>query len=456
MSGQLAAIVLAAGKGTRMRSTLPKVLHPLAGSTILERVLAALGELALAECFIVVGQGADLVRGRIARPGVQFVEQTEQRGTGHAVQQVIPHLEGFEGEVLVLNGDAPLLRPSTVAHLVEKHRSFGADATILAARIADPGGYGRVFLGAEGRVRQVIEDRDCTEEQRRNDLINGGVYCFRWPALSAVLPALSAANDQGELYLPDALPMLTHVRAVAVEDPQEIFGINDRVQLAQASRILNERALVRLMLSGVTIVDPLRVTIDETVEIEPDVVIEPETHLRGATRIASGCRIGPGALLEDTVVGTGTEILYSVLRRSRVGAHSTVGPYSHLRSGADVGSHCRVGNFVEIKNATIGDHTNAAHLSYVGDARVGERVNFGAGTIVVNYDGKHKHHTEIGDGVRTGANSCLVAPLKLGDGVTVAAGSTVTEDVPSGLVIARSRQVVKPNWQPPYERTEEG
>ncbi|AGY56507.1 bifunctional UDP-N-acetylglucosamine diphosphorylase/glucosamine-1-phosphate N-acetyltransferase GlmU [Gloeobacter kilaueensis] len=453
MVADLAAIVLAAGRGTRMRSSLPKVLHTLSGRTILERVLANLEALAIERCYVVVGYGGEQIEAHLgSQSQVHFVEQAEQRGTGHAVQQVLPYLAGFGGQVLILNGDAPLLRPETLRALVEVQRASGAEATILTARLADPTGYGRVFLGDDGCVQRVVEHRDCSDFERRNPLINAGIYCYSWPHLAAVLPDLRPENDQAELYLPDTLALLAQVRAFEVGDAQEVFGINDRVQLAEAGRILNERTLARLMRAGVTIVDPASVTIDETVEVAPDAVIEPQSHLRGRTRVAAGCRIGPGSLLEDAVIEAGAEIFYSIVRGSQVGPGTSVGPYAHLRAASEVGAHCRIGNFVEIKNTTVGAHTNAAHLSYLGDASVGERVNFGGGTVIANYDGRDKHRTEIADGVGTGANSVLVAPLKLGPGVYVAAGSTVTEDVAAGMVIARPRQQVKPDWQPRWQR----
>lgn len=452
MTKALCAIVLAAGKGTRMRSSLPKVLHQLGGKTILEHVLHALQPLNLECCFVVVGYEAARVRAALTWPELHFVEQTEQLGTGHAVQQVLPRLDGYRGDVLVVNGDAPLLRPETLKELVKAHRREVAQATLLTADLPDPRGYGRVFLDSAGYIQKVIEDRDCTASQQLNHRVNAGLYCFDWPRLVRVLPTLQTNNAQGERYLPDVLAALSKVAQVSVSDSQEVLGINDRVHLAEAGRILNRRTLERLMRGGVTIVDPQSTTIDDTVEIGEDVLIEPQTHLRGRTRIAPGCRIGPGTLIENSEIEADTEVVYSVLRDTRVGARTTVGPYANLHHGTTIGSECRVGNFVEMKNSTLGNQTKTAHLSYLGDAILGNRVNIGAGTITANYDGKHKHRTELADGVKTGANTVLVAPLHLGAGVNVAAGSTVTEDAQSGLVIARARQVNKPDWTPPYER----
>jgi len=456
MARALTAIVLAAGKGTRMRSSLPKVLHRLGGRTMVAHVLEALAPLAPERIFVIVGHGAERVRAELADwPGVECVLQAEQRGTGHAVQQVLPLLAGYTGDVLVVNGDAPLLRPETLAAVVDAHRQAAARATILTARLVNPGGYGRVFLDGEGRVVRVVEDRDCSDDERRNDRVNVGLYCFDWTALAAVLPGLASDNAQGEIYLPDALVPLAPAAQVELADTEEVHGINDRVQLAQAAAILNRRTLERLMRAGVTIVDPTRTTCDATVEAEPDCIVEPETHLRGDTRLGPGCRVGPGALLEDAQLEAEVEVLYSVVRRTRVGARARIGPFAHLRDGAVVGADCRIGNFVELKNTVIGERTNAAHLSYLGDARLGDRVNIGAGTITANYDGRNKHKTEIGDDARTGSHSVLIAPVKVGRGATVAAGSTIHEDVPDGaLAIARVRQTIKPDYRPRWARDE--
>jgi bifunctional UDP-N-acetylglucosamine pyrophosphorylase/glucosamine-1-phosphate N-acetyltransferase len=286
--------------------------------------------------------------------------------------------------------------------------------------------------------------------QKQNRRINAGVYCFKWSVLAEVLPQLKADNDQQEYYLTDAVNFMNPVMAVDVDDYQEILGINDRKQLAAAYEILQNRVKDHWMAVGVTLIDPQSCTIDDTVQLEADVVIEPQTHLRGKTTIATGSRIGPSTLIEDSQIGTNTTVQFSVVTGSVIQDGATIGPYSHLRGNVQVGNGCRVGNFVELKNATLGDRTNVAHLSYIGDATLGDRVNVGAGTVTANYDGVRKHRTTIGSFTKTGANTVLVAPITIGEGVTIAAGSTVTEDVLSGsLVIARARQVVKPDWQPP-------
>lgn len=381
-------------------------------------------------------------------PELEFVEQTEQLGTGHAVQQLIPHLQGFEGDLLVLNGDVPLLRPETLKQLLETHQEHQNAATILTAQLPNPQGYGRVFCNGQNMLEQIVEDRDCTDAEKQNHRINAGVYCFRWSDLASALPLLQANNDQQEYYLPDAVNQLKSAMAVDVEDYQEILGINDRQQLATAYEILQRRVKSGWMTAGVTLIDPASITIDDTVQLQPDVIIEPQTHLRGNTVIQSGSRIGPGSLIENSQVGENVTVLYSVVINSIVQAGTQIGPYTHLRGQVEVGSGCRVGNFVELKNTTLGSNTNVAHLSYLGDATLGDRVNIGAGTITANYDGVKKHPTQIGDRTKTGSNSVLVAPVTLGADVNVAAGSVVTEDVPDDcLVIARARQVVKPGWR---------
>lgn len=450
----VAVAILAAGKGTRMKSSLPKVLHPVGGVSMVERVLNSVAGLEPTHQLIVVGFGREQVQQTLEhRSGLTFVEQTQQLGTGHAVQQLIPHLQGFDGDLLVLNGDVPLLRRETLAQLVQFHQRSGNGATLLTAQFEDPTGYGRVFCTEDKQVTEIIEHRDCTPEQRQNPRINAGVYCFHWPSLAKILPHLKADNDQQEYYLTDVVQDLHPVRAIDVADPREIQGINNRKQLAAAYGILQQRIKDDWMMAGVTLVDPDSITIDTEVEIESDVTIEPQTHLRGKTAIASGCRIGPGSLIENSRIGAHTSVAFSVVSDSVVGDHSRIGPYAHLRGNAVVGDQCRIGNFVEIKKATLGSGTNAAHLSYLGDATLGEKVNVGAGTITANYDGYQKHHTTLGDRAKTGSNSVLVAPVNVGSDVTIGAGSVVTKDVQDdALVVARAPQKVLPGWRPRQQR----
>jgi bifunctional UDP-N-acetylglucosamine pyrophosphorylase / glucosamine-1-phosphate N-acetyltransferase len=456
-TNMIAIAVLAAGKGTRMKSDLPKVLHPLGSQSLVARVLGVAESLKPTRRLAIVGYRQELVREALANvvglESLEFVEQLQQLGTGHAVQQVLPHLADFDGDFLVLNGDAPLLRSETLQNLLAVHRSSGRDATILAANIPQPKGYGRVFTDDQGCLTAIIEDRDCTPEQRLNTLVNAGIYCFKWKALAAVLPQLSSDNDQNEYYLTDAVNMLKPVTVVNCDDYQEILGINDRVQLAEAYSILQHRIKDHWMRQGVSIIDPSSVTIDDTVQLVADVIIEPQTHLRGNTTIGAGSRIGPGSLIENSTIGENVTVLLSVVRDSVVQKDANIGPYSHLRVNAVVGEACRLGNFVELKNTSLGVKTNVSHLTYLGDATIGNQVNIGAGTITVNYDGKNKHATVIGDRTRIGSNSSLVAPLTIGSDVTTAAGSTIVEDVPDDcLAIARAPQVLKPGWQPKWMR----
>ena len=446
----VAVAILAAGRGTRMKSDLPKVCHKLGSLSMVERVLDnCLGVEPLRRLVIVGYQSEQVKQSLAAYSGLEFVEQAQQLGTGHAVQQLLPYLEDFSGDLLVLNGDVPLLRSSTIKHLLETHQTHQNAATLLTAQIPNPQGYGRVFCDGQNLLTQIVEDRDCTAAQKQNHRINAGVYCFNWPQLAKVLPKLQANNDQQEYYLTDVVNFLEPVMAVDVADYQEILGINDRKQLATAYDILQTRVKDVWMKAGVTLIHPDSITIDDTVELQPDVIIEPQTHLRGKTKIASGTRVGPGSLIENSQLGQNVTVLYSVVSDSVVKDNTRIGPYAHLRGKAQIGEACRIGNFVEIKNTKIGDHTNAAHLSYLGDATLGNQVNIGCGTITANYDGVRKHPTVIGDRTKTGSNSVLIAPITLGEDVTVAAGSVITKDVPEdSLVIARSRQVVRQGWRP--------
>jgi bifunctional UDP-N-acetylglucosamine pyrophosphorylase/glucosamine-1-phosphate N-acetyltransferase len=454
----LAVAVLAAGKGTRMKSDLPKVLQPLAGATLVERVLASCERLSPERRLLIVGHQAERVEQSLARhPGLEFVLQQPQNGTGHAVQQLLAPLAGFAGDVLVLNGDVPLLRPETLERVLAAHRSAGAAVTLLTARLADPTGYGRVVANAAGQVSAIVEHRDCSPEQRANTLINAGIYCFNWAKLAAVLPHLTTDNDQGELYLTDTVGMLSPAMHLEVADPDEINGINDRLQLAQCEAVLQQRLREHWMREGVTFTDPASCTLSDGTRFGREVVVDPQCHFRGTTTIGSGCRIGPGCLIEDSQVGEGSQVLQSVLRQAAVGEGCAVGPFAQLRPGTRLADGCHVGNFVEIKNSTLAEGVKVNHLSYIGDADVGAGVNVGAGTITANYDGVHKHRTVVGAGSKTGANSVLVAPITLGTNVTVGAGSTLTKNVPSGaLALGRARQIICENWKGPQGQPDSG
>ena len=444
----LAVAVLAAGKGTRMKSALPKVLQPLAGATLVERVLASARHLKPERRLLIVGHQAERVEQQLGSSGeLEFVLQQPQNGTGHAVQQLLPVLDHFDGELLVLNGDVPLLRAETVEALVQRHRSSNADVTLLTARLDDPTGYGRVFADEQGRVSAIVEHRDCSEQQRSNNLTNAGIYCFNWAKLAAVLPQLSTDNDQGELYLTDTVEMLTNAMHFEVADPDEVNGINNRKQLAQCEAMLQQRLRDYWMDQGVTFIDPSSCTLSEHCRFGRDVLIEPQTHIRGHCQIGDNCRLGPGSLIEDATLGASVEVVHSVVRGAVVGDAVSIGPFAHLRPAAEIGRGCRIGNFVEVKKSRLGDGSKVNHLSYIGDAELGEQVNVGAGTITANYDGVRKHRTVVGDYSKTGANSVLVAPVTIGSKVTIGAGSTITKDVPDGaLAIGRSKQMTKEGW----------
>ncbi len=454
MADSLAIAILAAGKGTRMRSSLPKVLHRLSGLTLVENVLASTTLVNPTRKIAIVGYEAEQVKTALAEvPNIEFVEQTEQLGTGHAVQQVIPALEGFEGNLLVLNGDVPLLTPETIENMLKTHRDNNNAATILTAQMDDPTGYGRVFCDDDLIVEEIIEHRDCTDAQRENSRTNAGIYCFSWSALMTILPHLKSDNDQNEYYLTDVIKDLSPVMAMDVS-PAEVAGINNRKQLSEAEAVMQKRIKDELLLSGVTLINADSITIDSTVTVEPDVTIEPQTNLRGNSVIKAGCVIGPGSLVENSIIGANTMLIHSVVTDSEVAENGRIGPFAHIRGGASVSRNCRIGNFVEIKKSVIGANSNMAHLSYLGDAELGEQVNVGAGTITANYDGQNKHKTFIGDRTKTGANTTLVAPITIGKDVTIAAGSTLTKDVePDCLVVARSPQKTLPGWKPKYLRT---
>ena len=450
----LAIVVLAAGKGTRMKSDLPKVLQQLGSRSLIQRVLDTASVVTPDRKLVIVGYGGAQVRESLGTDrSIEFVEQAQQLGTGHAIQQLLPHLEGFVGDLVVLTGDTPLLRPETVQSLVAVHQQRRAAATVLTAQLPDPTGYGRVFCNQNDEIEGIIEHRDCNEAQRQNRRVSSGVYCFRWQDLAEALPKLTNNNAQKEYYLTEIFDYLDLVIAVDAEDYEESFGINDRIQLAHADEVLQVRTRAKWMKAGVTMILPSTITIDDTVEIDPNAILEPQTHLRGDTKIGSGSRIGPGSMITNSSIGADCQVLFSVIEDSQVGSSCRVGPYAHIRGQAVVGDRCRIGNFVELKKATLGDRTNASHLSYLGDATIGSQVNIGAGTITANYDGKHKHQTIIGDRTKVGSNSVLVAPISIGQNVNVGAGSVVTEDVAANaLVIGRTRQVVKPDY---YDRSGE-
>lgn len=445
----LAGLILAAGLGKRMKSELAKVLHPVAGRPMAARVRDALRAAGVDAVVAVVGHQAERVKAALGE-GVVFVHQERPLGTGHAVQVAADVLARYD-EVLVVAGDIPLLRGETLETLLAHHRRSGADVTLLTAVVEDPTGYGRILRDAAGRFERIVEEADATPEQRAVREVNTSIYCFRTGPLLQVLGRVGADNAQGEYYLVDAVTLIAReggrVEAVAAADAEDVLGVSDRRDLARAERIARLRVLERLMAGGVTVIDPESTFVDEDVEVGQDTVILPFTLLLGRTRVGRRCRIGPGARLIDTEVGDDCTVGESTLEETVLGSGVAVGPYNHLRPGTVVADGAKIGNFAELKNARVGKGSKVPHHSYVGDAEIGEGVNLGAGAVTVNYDGRRKHRTRIEDGVMIGCNVNLVAPVTVGRGAYVAAGSTITRDVPPGaLAIARERQENKPDW----------
>jgi bifunctional UDP-N-acetylglucosamine pyrophosphorylase / glucosamine-1-phosphate N-acetyltransferase len=447
-----AVIVLAAGEGTRMRSATPKVLHGFAGRTLLDHVLAACGPLGADATAVVVGHGREAVTGHLDRAwsGARPVVQAEQRGTGHAVRVAMESLPGVEGTVLVLPADAPLLRPETLRSLLQAHEDTGAIATLLTSVLPDPTGYGRVLREPSGAVVRVVEHRDATEAERTVAEVATSVYAFSAGPLRVALSTLSTDNAQGEEYLPDVIGAYVAAGepvAAVVAPAEETAGVNDRVQLAAAHRAYNDRLLEQWMRAGVTIIDPASTWIDASVRIEPDVTVHPQSQLAGATTIATGAVLGPDVTMIDCAVGAGARVLRAHCEGATIGERASVGPFAYLRPGAVLGVAAKAGTYVEIKASRVGDGSKVPHLSYVGDTTIGVGSNLGAGTIVGNYDGVAKHKTAIGDHVRTGSDTVLVAPVTLADGTYTAAGSVITDDIgPGELGVARGRQRNVEGW----------
>jgi len=445
-------VVLAAGKGTRMKSGLPKVLHAAGGLPLIEHVLRTADTLSPTSIVIVVGHRAEAVREALAgRPSLQFALQEPQLGTGHALLQAEQALAGASGTVVLLSGDVPLLTPATLQALVNRHVETGAAATVLTAMVADPAGYGRIER-RDGEISAIVEHKDASPEQRQIREVNSGIYAFDLQPLFGSLKQIGSANAQGEYYLPDLVRIYRDrgltVETVRLDDPGEIFGVNSRKELAQIGQLLKMTRNDALMASGVTIVDPATAYIGPDVAIAPDTVIHPNVYLEGRTTIGSGCEIQCGvrivnSTLEDNVFVNS----YCVITDSHVASGAKLGPFAHIRPDSHVGEDAHVGNFVELKKTTLGRGAKANHLAYLGDAVIGEKVNVGAGTITCNYDGKKKHQTTIEDGAFIGSDSQLIAPVTVGKGAYVAAGSSITENVPAGsLAISRGKQINKEGW----------
>jgi bifunctional UDP-N-acetylglucosamine pyrophosphorylase / glucosamine-1-phosphate N-acetyltransferase len=445
-------VILGAGKGTRMRSSLAKVLHEAGGRTLIEHVIRACQALKPAQLLAVVGHQSDAVSAIANSLDAQTILQQPQRGTGHAMQIARRAIRKSAKLAIVVPGDAPLLRTETLAALLDVHRRGEAAATILTAEIADPSGYGRIVRDSEGRVQAIVEDGKATPEQRLINEVNSSIYCFTLEKLWPCLGALRPDNVHRELYLTDAISMLRErnerVLAHIAADANEILGCNTRAHLADIDRIFRARKAAALMDAGVTIYLPETVIIDPEVTVGPDTIVDPGVRLLGRTRIGANCRIGAGSILFDMRVDDGAVIFPNCnLASSHVFSRAQIGPFARLRPGVDIREGAHIGNFVEVKNSVIREGAKAMHLSYLGDASVGRESNIGAGTITCNYDGVAKLHTEIGSRVFIGSDTALVAPVRVGDGAYVAAGSVITDNVPSdALAIARGRQANKPGW----------
>jgi len=439
-------VILAAGEGTRMKSSTPKVLHSIAGRSLVGHVLSAVSALSPKQVRVVVGAGREQVEAHLSEvaPHVTTVFQEKRGGTGHATQLALDGLKA-SGTILVLAGDTPMLTGSSLTELLNAHHAGGFTASVLTAEHPDPTGYGRIIRADDDSLLRIVEERDADEIQRDILEVNSGVYAFDAIKLAGAIGKLKNDNSQGELYLTDVIEILRNeggkIAAVLIDDFIEILGVNDRVQLAESAALLRDRINEDLMRDGVTIVDPLSTWVDATATVASDVVLMPGTAISGTTTVAAGAVIGPRTTLVDCTVGTGARVIESRCTEAIIGDGASVGPYTFLRPGTKLLPHSKVGAYVEMKNATLGEGSKVPHLSYVGDAVIGEGSNIGAATIFVNYDGVEKHYTVVGDHVRIGSDSMLVAPVTIGDGAYTAAGSVITEDVPPGAIgVGRAKQ----------------
>jgi bifunctional UDP-N-acetylglucosamine pyrophosphorylase/glucosamine-1-phosphate N-acetyltransferase len=455
------AVVLAGGKGTRLKSELPKVLHPLFGKPLLTRVLETLAALQPEEASVIVGHGREQVMEALQdlqfTYPVQPVLQEPQLGTGHALQQVRQKRldwANYPGDVLILSGDVPLLRSESLAELLRHHQAEGNDLTLLTASLDNPFGYGRVLVGNDGTVARIVEEKDATPEEKAVPIVNTGIYCLNWQKIAPLLDQLSNNNAQGEFYLTDVIALAVaagfQVGTASLEDANEMLGVNSRADLALCHEVLNQRTLARLLAEGVTIISPANTWIAPEVQIGQDSTVLPGCYLQGNIRIGKRCVIGPHATLSGSVeLADDVRVIHSMIRDAKIDSFTSVGPFAQLRDGVEISHHVNIGNFVEVKKTRIDHHTNAAHLAYLGDATLGHDVNIGAGTITANYDPIRdvKERTVIEDGAKVGSNSVLVAPVTIGENASVAAGSVITKNVqPGDLAIARARQTEIAGW----------
>ena len=446
-----AVIIMAAGKGKRMKSNLPKVIHNLAGKPILNYVLEKVSQLEAKRKILVVGYKSDKIKELIGDK-IEYVEQKEQLGTAHAVLQTKKLLSAFKGDVLILSGDVPFLTVKTINRLLKYHQTNNFCCTLLSAVLKNPEGYGRIIRDKKGEIKGIIEEVDLSTDKKRITEINSGIYCFNKEKLFQALEKVAPNNKQGEYYLTDTVKILLEegltIGNIIVKDYSEILGINNRLDLADASQKVYQKTLQDLMLQGVTVVDPNSTFIEQGVKIGQDSIIYPFTIIEKDTKIGSNCFIGPYSHLIDADIGERVRVWASLIESSTVKEGAKIGPYAHLRPKTVVEKRAKIGNFVELKKTVMGEGSKASHLTYLGDAVIGKKVNIGAGTITCNYDGEKKNKTVIEDGVFIGSNNSLVAPVKLGKDSYTGAGSTITEDVPAGnLAVGRSRQKNISGWR---------
>ncbi len=448
---KIIAIVLAAGKGVRMKSEKVKVLHLVSGMPMICHVINTLLELDLDKIYVVVGNQGEKVIEAVSYKNMEFVWQKKQLGTGHAVSQVKNKLKDFDGTVIVLCGDVPLIKSNTLKNLLNFYTSSNSSATLLTFYPDNLLGYGRILRDDEGNVTGIIEESDANKEQLKIKEANSGTYCFSWKKLSQAIELLNRENVHGELYLTDVIQLFSSrnekISTINVENWKELIGVNTREQLTIANYEMNKRMLKKWMDNGVTIIDPNSTYIHTQVNIGNDSIIYPSTFLEGKTKIGKNCEIGPFTRLVNSTVGKDSKVTYSVVFNSNIKKRTNIGPFSHIRPGSEISESAKIGSFVEVKKSYVGKGSKVPHLSYIGDTKIGDRVNIGAGTVTVNYDGYKKHKTVIEDEVHIGSGSMLVAPIKIGKGAVTGAGSVLTRDVPSdSLALERSDQVIKEGW----------
>ena len=444
----LSVAILAAGKGTRMKSSIPKVLHKISGKSLLQRVIDSCLELNPDQIFVITGHKSKEIQESIPKnKKIHFVIQDPQSGTGHAIQVLCREVKKNQGKLLVLNGDVPLIKPKSLNKLLNSHESKNVDVSLITTKKKNPYGYGRVFLKGDF-IERIVEEKDCNNEERQNSLINAGIYCFNWENLSKIIDSLQSNNIQKEIYLTDTVSLLKNSLSLELQDSGEFQGINNRIQLSKCEEMIQHSIKEKHMLKGVTFINKASCSISEEAEIGKDVIIEANTHIRGRTKISRNCVIGPNTFIENSNVGINCEISNSTVYNSQIMDHIKIGPYSHIRPKSKICSLSKIGNFVEIKNSQLEEESKVNHLSYIGDSIIGRSTNIGAGTITANFDGQKKHQTKIGKNSSIGANTVFVAPINLGESVTTGAGSVITKDIKdNSLAISRTKQVNIENWE---------